>query len=193
MKLKSIWNTKTTLVLLGFIVILLSTFIIVNMKNRDVEKSINGSQLFLVDEKTGDSKIIFGFRTLDGKKAFEVNDSQWKDSTKYLETKEMELKNGIWTQGSMSQSPYASKDYVRTAGTDSYIILEIVDPNIESVKYESKQDKTVLPIYNINSRRFVAFYQYIDYKTYYQVYALNKEGKEQWKLFNEDFWKNENK
>lgn len=146
-------------------------------------------QPFTVDYDIGEQGTVFRLLTPDGKEKIEVNDGRFSNGTKILESIVYQHQFNQWKQIIMGQEPYKTNDPVRVAGNGQFGILELVDPNIVKVQYETKLEKVDLSISQVRNRRFVAYKQIPGKKEYYQVYAIGNSGQVLWQLFPEGYWK----
>jgi len=151
--------------------------------------STNTAQQFVVDTGTGDQEPVLRLLTRDGKEKIEIFDGQFSDGTNILGSVVYERRFNKWNQITMRQSPYKPNDPVRVSGGGQFGIIEVMDPDIIYVDYETQKNKIQLSITRLKSRRFVA-YQYVPgNKEYYQIRGVSKDGETIWQLFPEGYWK----
>lgn len=150
--------------------------------------SKNSLQPFQIDSSDGNQRAVLTLVTPDEKDKIEIFDSQFSDGTKILESVVYEKQLNTWKQVKLGQSPYKPNDAVRVCGNDQFGVLEIVDPNIVKVEYETKNDKLELSIIKVNSLRYVAFKQTTGNKEYFQVLGISQVGEVLWQLFPEGYW-----
>ncbi|HHY26164.1 MAG TPA: hypothetical protein GX523_05330 [Desulfitobacterium dehalogenans] len=151
--------------------------------------SINSAHQFVVDTGTGDQGPVLRLLTQDRKEKIEVFDGEFADGTKILESVVYEVRFDKWNQITMGQSPYKSNDPVRISGGGQFGIIEVIDPNIIYVDYETQKDKIQLTIIQVKSRRFVAYQKVQGSKEYFQIRGVSKDGETIWQLFPEGYWK----
>ncbi|TGE38876.1 hypothetical protein E4K67_05210 [Desulfosporosinus fructosivorans] len=151
--------------------------------------STNSAQQFVVDTGTGDQGPVLRLLTQDRKEKIEIFDGQFTDGTKILESVVYELRFNKWNQITMGQSPYKSNDPVRISGGGQFGIIEVIDPNIIYMDYETQKDKIKLSIIQVKSRRFVAYQHVPGNKEYFQIRGVSKDGETIWHLFPEGYWK----
>jgi len=146
-------------------------------------------QPFVVDTSAGDQGTVLRLLTPDGNEKIEISDGQFADGTKILESVIYGQRFNIWNQVTMGQSPYKANDPVRVSGGGQFRIIEVIDPNIINVEYETQKDKIQLSIILVKSRRFVAYQHIPGNKEYYQIRGVTKDGDTKWQLFPEGYWK----
>jgi len=151
--------------------------------------SPNSAQQFVVDTGTDDQGLALRLLTQDKKGKIEIFDGQFADGTRILESVVYELRFNKWNQITMGQSSYESNDPVRISGGGQFGIIEVIDPNIICVDYETQMDKIQLVIIQVKSRRFVAYQHDPGNKKYFQICCVSKDGETLWQLFPEGYWK----
>lgn len=150
-----------------------------------VTSPIKVLQPFVVDTSAGDQGSLLRLLTLDGNEKIEISDGQFADGTKILESIIYEQRFNKWNQITLGQSPYKPNDAVRVSGGGQFGIIEVIDPNIINVEYETQKDKIQMSIIQVKSRRFVAYKHILGNKEYYQIRGVTKDGETKWKLFPE--------
>ncbi|AET67846.1 hypothetical protein Desor_2244 [Desulfosporosinus orientis DSM 765] len=151
--------------------------------------SINTVQQFNVDTGTSDQGPVLRLLTQDGNEKIEIFDGQFADGTKILESVIYELRFNKWNQTTMKQSSYIPNAPVIVSGGGQFGVLEVIDPNIIRVDYETQKDKRQLSIIQVKSRRFVAYHHLPGNNEYYQIRGVSKDGDTIWQLFPEEYWK----
>lgn len=145
-------------------------------------------QPFVVDNNIGDQGPILRILTKDKKEKLEISDGKFSDGTNILVSIVYQRNLGDWKQIALGQEPYKQNDPVRVTGYDQFGILEIINPNIIKVEYETKYGKFDLAISQVKNRRFVAYKQNPGAKDYYQIYGFDKKGQVLWQLYPEGYW-----
>ncbi|MDR3587803.1 MAG: hypothetical protein P4L59_21205 [Desulfosporosinus sp.] len=149
----------------------------------------NTIQPFMVDYNISSQGPVFRLLTLHGKEKIEILDGKFSDGTSILESIMYLRDSNRWNQITMRQETYQPNDPVRGAGNGQFGILELVNPNIVRVEYETKQEKIKLSISQVKNRRFVVYKQTPENMEFYQVYAINNSGQVLWQFFPEGYWK----
>lgn len=149
---------------------------------------IRGSQPFIIETGIEEQGPVLRLLTPNGEKKFELFDGEFADGTKILESSVYRWKSDKWTFAHMGQQPYKPDDPVRMSSLDCFGILEVIDPEIITVEYETDTEKKLLSIAEVNSRRFVAFQTEPGNKDYYQIRGKSKDGEVLWQLFHDNYW-----
>jgi len=151
----------------------------------------SGTQYFRVFPLKSDSKSAFSIISIDGKEKIDVVEGKYKSGAKFIELRYYELVKNKWKQVcyTLNPQPLRKNDILKDISAMGYYIFEILDEKVDSIIYEDDNGKWVLPVYSINSRRFTAYYreEYLMHK-YYQIYAMDKNGKVIWKQFSDQYW-----
>lgn len=175
--------------MLWIVLIMFSGLFVLTACNTSATSHIDAAKPFVVDTGDGDQGLVLRLLSSDGKGKIEIFDDKFSDGTNILESVVFEREFNTWKQRTLGQAPYKPGDQMRVCGGGQFGILEIVDPNIISVDYETKKEKIELSIIEVNSRRFITHIKIPANTEYYQIYGINKDGNIIWQLFTEGYWK----
>jgi hypothetical protein len=155
-----------------------------------------GSEPFIVDTSDGkqttsdetvkfDQKPLLKLLTPDKKKKLEIFEGG------HTELYEWRIDKWEWVQGAQGGLS-GNNSAVMVIGPDEFGVLEVIDPNIIKVEFESEKDKKQLAFIEIGSHRFIAYQKDPRNKDYYQIRGVSKDGKILWQLFPDGYWGGKN-
>jgi hypothetical protein len=149
------------------------------------DKSISiGSQPFIVDTIVG-KQLEYGqvppllkLLTQDGKEKLEI-----------FEGGNVELYRWQMGKWEWSQGGHGGDSQVIGLSMSQFGVLEVTDPNIIKMEFETEKDKKQLSFIEVKSHRFIAFQIDPRHKDYYQIRGISKNCEIIWQLFPDGYWK----
>lgn len=109
----------------------------------------------------GSAKIepepVLKLLTPDGKEKIEIYEGQLADDRKIFQSVSYEWHSDKWNWIHTGQTSYEPSIPVRAMSVKQFGVLEVIDPKIINIEYETEKDKKLLSITEVNSRRFVAY------------------------------------
>ena len=178
---KSIQRIMMVLIVFG------GLFVLTACSTLDKSPSI-GSQPFIVDIgdgkqlKHGQEAPLLKLQTPNGLEKLEIFEGGHAELYMWRSDK--------WEWVSGGQGGATGKDSkVIGLSTRQFGVLEVYDPNIIKMEFETEIDKKQLSFIEANSHRFIAYQNDPRHKDDYQIRGISKDDEIIWQLFPDGYWK----